>query len=209
MSAREKLEEAQFFLEKLRASAQLLPQDLATQKESRYYLSAFEAAAVSVIDYLLEDCNDRFSLGILLSERNLRSAFEREVQKPSNEAASESFQWWKQRRGQLECDPIGQVMIGKRHIDIHRTLTRPDLAKIETGNGIVLSSGSLDKRVFRKGKPVEVLKSPEQPTQRPKATDATFNWFFSDYPDEPVIAVCEKFLDKLESFVSNAEDRLA
>ncbi|GAI26916.1 unnamed protein product, partial [marine sediment metagenome] len=58
MSAREKLEEAQFFLEKLRVSSQSLPQDPATQKESCYYLSAFESAAVSVMDYLLEDCND-------------------------------------------------------------------------------------------------------------------------------------------------------
>lgn len=179
MSAREKLEEAKFFLEKLRASSQSLPQDLATQRESCYYLSAFESAAVSVIDYLLEDCNDKCSLGIPLSEKYLRSAFKREAERPGNEAALEFFQWWKQRREQLENDPIGKLLIGKRHIDIHRMQTRPDLAEIKTGDGGVL-----------------------------KATQATFNWFFSDYPDEPVIAVCEKFLDKLENFVSEAEKRL-
>ncbi len=68
MSARAKLEEANFFLEKLRA-LQTLPQDLDKQRESRYFLNAFLSVARSVIDHLLEDYNIKFSLNIPLTKR--------------------------------------------------------------------------------------------------------------------------------------------
>lgn len=205
--AKEKLEEAKFFLEKLHASTQLLPQDLPTQRESHYYLSAFLSASVSAIDYVLEDYNVKFSLHIPLTKKWLRSAFEKEAKRLDNKAALAFLEWWREKRKDLENDSIGRLVIGKRHIDIHRVQTKPDLAKIQTGDGIVLSSGSLEIKVFREGKLVETRKALEQPPLSPKATKATFDWFFSEYPGEPMMSVCEKFLDKVDSFVSEAVKR--
>ncbi|TET41095.1 MAG: hypothetical protein E3J66_05865 [Dehalococcoidia bacterium] len=178
MSARDKLEEAKFFLEKLRVSSQGLPQDLPTQRESCYYLSRFQCASVSVMDYLLEDYNVKFGLNIPLSERYFRGAFKREAKRLGNEAALNFFNWWRGQKESLANDPIGKQVIGKRHIQIHRVPTKPDLAKIKTGDGIV-----------------------------PRVAEPSFNWFSSDYADEPIITVCEKFLGKLGSLVLEAENR--
>ena len=206
MSAKKKLQGAKFFLEELRDFLQSLPQDSSTQMKSCYYLSAFLSAAVSVVDYLLEDANVKFSLGIPLTEELYADTFEGEAKRASNEAALDFLQWWRKKRKDLKDDPIGKLLIGKRHIDIHRVQTKPDLAKIKIG-GNLPSSGSLEIKHFCQDKLVETCKSPEQPPTRPKATETTFDWFFSEYPDEPAIIVCGKFLDMVESFVSEAEKR--
>lgn len=204
MSAKGKLEEAKFFLEKLHG-LQSLPQDLDTQRKSYCYLSAFLSAAVSVTDYLLEDYNAKFSLNIALTEKLYPETFEKAAKKTGNQAALQFFRWWRKEKKALENDPIGKLLIGKRHIDIHRVQTKPDLAKIEIRNTIH-PSGSLEiKRFSREGKLVETRKTPEQPPAKPKAGETTFDWFFTEYPDEPVITVCDKFLDKLTSLVSEAE----
>jgi len=206
MSAKQKLQEAKFFLEELRDFLQSLPQDSPTQMKSCNYLSAFQSAAVSVIDCLLEDYNVKFSLHIPLTERLDPNIFEREAKRASNEAALGFLKWWKERKGSLKDDPLGKLLIGKRHINIHRVQTKPDLLKIKIG-GNLPSSGSLGIKHFCQDKLVETCKSPEQPPTRPKTRETTFGWFFSDYPDEPVITVCDKFLDRLTTLVSEAERR--
>lgn len=205
MPARDKLEEAKFFFDKLCVSVQQLPQDLPTQREFHYYLSAFQSASVSVIDYLLEDYNVKFGLNIPLSEKYFRAAFEREALKPGNEAALEFFNWWTKQKKLLKNDTIGKLVISKRHVGIHRRQIKPDLAKIKTGDGNVPISGSLEIKVFRGDKLEETHKVSGQPSSPLKATEPSFKWFFSDYPDEPVTTVCEKFLGKLESFVLEVE----
>lgn len=205
MSAKQKLQESKFFLEKLRGSLQLLPQDLTTRRESNYYLSAFLAAAVSVFDHLLEDYNVKFSLGILLTDKLHPDAFRKEATRTSNHAALRFLEWWAKEKKALEQnDPIGKLL-NKRHLNIHRKQTRPDLAKIKTGDGNLPTSGSLGIKVFREGKLAETRNAQEQPGPKPKIKETTFDWFFSDYPDEPVINACEKLLASLESFVSEAE----
>lgn len=203
MSAKGKLEEAKFFFEKLRG-LQSVPQDLDTQWESYYYLSAFLSAAVSVIDYLLEDYSGRFSLNIPLTEKLYPDTSENEAKRTGNQAALQFLQWWRMGKNTLGNDPIGKLLIGKRHIDIHRVQTKPDLARIEIKHTLPMS-GSLGIKVFHEGKLVETRKTPEQHPPRPKATEATFDWFFTEYPDEPVITVCAKFLDKLTNLASEAE----
>ena len=207
MSAKEKLQEAEFFLEKLRRSSQSLPQDLQIQRKSHYYLSAFLSAAVSVIDCLLEDYNVKFSLHIPLTERLDPNIFQKKAKRTGNQAALQFLQWWGKEKKTLENDPIGKLLIGRRHLGIHRVQTKPNLAKIKIGDGNVPMSGSLGVKHFCEGKLVETRKSPEQPSPRPKAVETTFDWFFSDYPDEAVITVCDKFLDKLTSLVSEAEQK--
>lgn len=205
INAKEKLEEAKFFLEKLR-SLQSLPQDVEMQRESHCYLSAFLSPSVSVIDCLLEDYNVKFSLHIPLTERLDPNIFEREAKRTGNQPALQFLAWWIKERKTLKDKPIGKLLIGKRHINIHRVQTKPDLAKIVATDYIHVSE-SVVVRKLQEGKEVEIYRSPEQPPPKPKATEATFDWFFSEYPDEPAIIVCGKFLDMVESFVSEAEKR--
>lgn len=207
MSAKKKLLEAEFFLEKLRDSSQALPQDLQRQWESHCYLSAFLSAAVSVIDYLLEDYNTKFSLNIPLADKQFRKTFEREAKRTGNQAALDFLDWWRGEREALEKkDPIGRLLIGKRHIDIHRVETKPDLAKVGM-SGTIPISGSLVAKLIVDGEVVETRTSPDQAPVEPEVRETTFDWFFSEYPDEPVITVCDKFLDMVGSFVSEAEKR--
>jgi len=205
MSAKGKLEEAKFFLEKLH-SLQSLPQDLDTQKESRYYLSVFQSAAVSVTDYLLEDYNAKFSLNIPLTEKLYPKTFGKTAKETGNQAALQFLQWWEKEKKALENDPIGKLLIGKRHIDIHRVQTKPDLAKIRANDYGHASEIAIVCK-FQEGKEVEVSRSPEQPSPKPKAGETTFDWFFGEYSDEPVLTVCDKFLDKLTNLVLEAEHK--
>jgi len=134
--------------------------------------------------------------------------FESKAERAGNKAALDFLRWWrKKRKDLLEDDPIGKLLIGRRHLGIHRVQTKPDLIKIKIG-GNLPSSGSLEIKHFCQDKLVETRKGPEQPPTKPKATETTFDWFFSDYPDEPVITVCDKFLDRLTTLVSEAERRL-
>jgi hypothetical protein len=205
MSAKQKLEEAKFFLEKLHG-LQSLPQDFDKQTESKYYLAAFLSAAASVPDYLLEDYNAKFSLNISLSDKLYPDTFERAAKRTDNQPALLFLQWWKKEKKALEKDPIGELLIGKRHIDTHRVQIKPDLAKFVVSDSIHIS-GSLEAKLFRDGKLVETRKSAEQLAPSREETETTFNWFFSEYPDEPVLTVCEKFLDRVTSFVAEAERR--
>lgn len=208
MSAKQKLEEAEFYLHKLH-ELQSLPQDADAQKALKHYLSAFLSASVSVPDYLLEDFNIKFCLNIPLSERRFRDKFEREARRTGNQTALGFIQWWRKQNGTLRRDPVGRVLIGKRHIEIHRVQVKPDLVKITVKETLPITE-SVELKLFNKeGKLVETRKGAEQPAPRPKETETTFDWFFSEYPDEPVIIVCEKFLGKLTSLVSEAEQNFS
>ena len=203
MPAKQKLKEAEFFLEKLRG-LQALPQDLIKQTESKYYLEAFLSAAVSVLDYLLEDYNVKFSLNIPLSCKLYPETFEKAAQKVSNQSALSFIEWWKEEKKTLEKDPTVKLLINKRHIDVHRIQIKPDLAKVVLRDSIYISS-SVEVELFREGKLVETRKSAEQHPQSRKKAETTFDWFFSECPDESVLVVCEKFLCKLTGFIAEAE----
>lgn len=205
MSAEQKLEEAKFYLHKL-LELQSFPQDIDVQKALKYYLSAFLSASASVRDYLLEDFNVKFCLNISLTEKLQRHKFEKEARRSGNQAALQFVQWWRKQDDALRSDPIGRLLINKRHIDIHRVQAKPDLAKITAKETLDVSE-SAELKVFKDGKLVETRKSAEQPAPTPKETETTFDWFFSEYPNEPIITVCEKFLDKLTKFVSEAEQK--
>lgn len=207
MSARAKLEESNFFLEKLRA-LQPLPQDLDKQRKSQYYLSAFLSSARSVLHYLLEEYNIKFGLNIALSEKMYPDTFKKAAEETNNNRALLFFKWWSKGKKALENAPVGKLLINKRDIGIHRVQVKPDLAKITVKDTVHLS-GRLELKVFRKGKLVETRKSVEQPSPSPKETETTFDWFFSEYPDEPILSVCEKFLNMLTAIVTEAEQKFA
>ena len=207
MPAKQKFSEAEFFLEKLHG-LQSLPQDLDKQTESKYYLAAFLSAAVSVLDYLLEDYNTKLSLNIPLTEKLYPEKFEEAAKRTNNQPALLFIQWWKKEKKALENDTIGELIIGKRHINTHRLQTKPDLAKIVASDSISISD-SVEVKLFRDGKLVETRKSAEQPTQSQKKAETTFDWFFVEYPNEPVLTVCEKLLSKLARLIVEAEQSFA
>jgi len=207
MPAKQKINEAEFFLEKLQG-LQSLPQDLDKQTESKYYLAAFLSAAVSVLDYLLEDYNTKLSLNIPLTEKLYPEKFEEAAKRTNNQPALLFIQWWKKEKKALENDTIGELLIGKRHINTHRLQTKPDLAKIIASDSIPMSD-SVEVKLFRDGKLVETRKSAEQPTQSQKKAETTFDWFFVEYPNEPVLIVCEKLLSKLTRLIAEAEQSFA
>ena len=207
MPAKQKINEAEFFLEKLQG-LQLLPQDLNKQTESKYYLAAFLSAAVSVLDYLLEDYNTKLSLNIPLTEKLYPEKFEEAAKRTKNQPALLFIQWWKKEKKALENDTIGELLIGKRHINTHRVQTKPDLAKIIASDSIPISD-SVEVKLFRDGKLVETRRSAEQPTQNQKKAETTCDWFFVEYPNESVLTVCEKLLSKLTRLIAEAEQSFA
>jgi hypothetical protein len=201
MTAREKLEEAEYFLTKM---CEIRPD----QKEFLFNLSAFLSAARSVPDYLLEDYNVKYSLQIPLTERYFRNVFEYQAKQTRNTVALSFIQWWKQEIDTLNLDPIWSLLTNKRNIDVHRTHTKPDLVKLRVTETITATASIRIEKYNKEGKLIEICESPKEPVKpKPKEREANVVWFFREYDKEPVVSICEKYLQMMKDFVSEAEQK--
>lgn len=201
MTARDKLEEAEYFLTKVR---EIRPD----QKEFLFNLSPFLSAARSVPDYLLEDYNVKYSLQIPLAEKLYPDTFEERAKQTGNLVALSFIQWWKQKIDTLNLDPIWSLLTNKRNIDVHRTHTKPDLAKLRVIETITASASIRIEKYDKERKLIEISESPKEPVKpKPKEREASVVWFFREYDKEPVISACEKYLQMMKDFVKEAEQK--
>jgi hypothetical protein len=201
MTARNKLEEAEYFLTKMR---EIRPD----QEEFSFNLSAFLSSARSVPDYLLEDYNVKYSLQIPLTDELYPRTFEEKAKQAGNQTAISFIKWWGQKKVTLMNDPIGSLLSDKRNIDIHRTHVKPDLTKIEIRETITASVSIRIAKYDKEGKLIEISESPEEPPKpKPEEREVSAAWFFKEYDKEPVIPVCEKYLQMMKDFVSEAEQK--
>jgi len=98
------------------------------------------------------------------------------------------------------------LLTNKRHIDVHRTQIKPDLAKIEVRDTITLSESVRVEKYDTEGKLIEISESPKEPPKpKPKESEVSVAWFFKEYDIEPVISVCEKYFQMMKDFVEEAE----
>jgi len=109
METRKKLEEARFFLEKFRKS-------LNSEKQFIYYLSAFLSAWRSVLDVMLYDFAEYYSLGLTREHRMTDRDFFIVATAERNDQALRFLKWWEQRRQRLSKNKLWKM----RGIIIHR-----------------------------------------------------------------------------------------
>ena len=98
MHTRNKILEADFFLEKL----QQTPDD----PDFTFYLSAFLSAWRSVLDIMLYDFAEHFSLGITRDDKINEQNFIFVAKTFGNHSAVEFIRWWRGNQGVLINNPL-------------------------------------------------------------------------------------------------------
>ncbi len=112
MAAREKLEEAKHFLD-------LLDKTPAESQVFDYYLSAYLSAWRSVLDVMLFDFAQSYSLGFNREDRLDESGFMIAARALKRDKALRFLKWWKAQSNRVSRNPLYRV----RNMIVHRGTT--------------------------------------------------------------------------------------
>jgi hypothetical protein len=113
----EKLNEAEFFLDKIKEYHDTLP-------DRQYYFSAFLYASCSIFDYLLTEYNKKFNLGIQNNDTRFLPKFEN-MAKEKGGNVLEFYNWHQIQLQLVKVDPIGIIFWDKRNLNTHAEPERP------------------------------------------------------------------------------------
>jgi len=138
METRKKLEEARFFLEEFRKSVSGV-----AEKESSFYLSAFLSAWRSVLDVMLYDFAEYYSLGLTREDRMIERDFFIVAKAKSKGEALRFLKWWKKKIQRLSRNKLWNM----RRIIIHRGY--PEITQLyvpeSMSSGCTISLGIAEK----------------------------------------------------------------
>ena len=206
MQSEEKLREARYFLDKLRT----MPEDTEHEREYMYLLSAFLNSWRSVMDVMLYDYAEKFSLGFTRQERITDRDFKVAARVLNHTQAKRFIQWWEQKRGKLMQNPLWT----KRTMIVHRGY--PETKKVYTlfiAESVALSStfttsGGTSFTVSAAPGAVEIsfpsaLSPAAISTTAP--TESRVETRFSDLPDQSVLDYCQQAFHEMEQIVNYAK----
>jgi len=200
MEAEKKLRGAIYHLQRMEEAY------LKNEENFIYELEAFLVKVISVPDVLLEDFNEKLSLGISLEEKLYPETFEERARELQNAQAMSFIQWWRSKMEQIRSDKLGSIFFGKRNISVHRKVVRPDL-KITLYETIRITDSINIRKYDEKGNLIEDVKSLEIPPALEEPKPSEIEWCFSEYPDENVLEACKKILQTVKRFVEEAKSR--
>jgi hypothetical protein len=109
----EKIEEAEYFLDKIKKATE--------RKDFIPNLSAYLCATRSIPDYLLEDYNVKYGLKISLDKTLSKDVFEEVARKRNNPNAIAFIKGYNNNFKKLMRDRIAKLLLTKRNIRVHRT----------------------------------------------------------------------------------------
>jgi hypothetical protein len=198
MVAKETLEKARYHLRRI--------EETYDKPEMIYELNSFLSTVASVPEHLLEDYNIKYSLNISDDEKLTRE-FEDRANRGNNPQAIAFFQWWRNEYDRIKNDKLCSLVIGKRHMSIHRRVARPDLIKVEK---ILYMTTSVAIEVHdSEGRIKSTYSSPETP--RPEATpekkEAKVTFSFKEYPQDDIVDICRKICGIMEKLVEDASSK--
>lgn len=113
MSARKKLEEAKFFLDKLQSVSP-------TSAEFRYYTSACVWALYGSNEHLLYDYAKKYWPDISTNDYLNSEMFESKAKATKNEKAIDFLAWYQEAQGRIGQNKDASVLLKVRHIEAHR-----------------------------------------------------------------------------------------
>lgn len=182
MDTRNKLKEAQYFLDTLVQTQQ-------APERFYYNLSAFLSAWRSVLDVMLYDFAEYYHIGLTRKDKMSPNDFELAAKILNKHEALTFIDWWRRKLSILSGNPLWNM----RHMIVHRGY--PEIAdRIYIPD--TLSSGSI---VISKGEEAATLPSGAFPLTTPMA--GLFEVRFSE-----VIDMCKKAYSQMEEIVSEAEN---
>ena len=201
MHTRSKLEEAGYFLEVLTKTKDDL-------KPFYFNLSAFLNAWRSVLDVMLYDFAEYYSLGFTREDLMTDQCFMAVAKALKHREALGFIKWWRQKQGDLKQNPLW----GKRILIVHRGYPTVSSTKIfyVSGSGgtsitttppIYASEWSVD---FTEGAVSTSTTTTATTTTTMPEGEITTN-YFSDFTDRTVTDMCIKTFREMEAIVNEAE----
>jgi hypothetical protein len=207
MAVDQKIDNAEYFLNKIRNAKK--------REDIIPNISAFLSETTSIPDYLLEDYNLKYGLGI---KRMYKNTFIEQAIIQKNQGAIRFIIEYISNFNELKKDPVVERLWHKRNVQVHskhdplqanfsvnlpESVPDNDSVDIEVrdkdGN-LTTKSGLLNKiksGVEKKIKSISELK--KQSTTR----SMTMTWFFTDYKDRDVVDLCETYLKLTKSFINH------
>lgn len=187
MDTGKRLREAKFFLGFLVACS--------TEREDLdFYLSAFLNAWRSVLDIMLYDFAEKFSLPFTRKEKIMASDFEL----VGRQDISKFIKWWKTKWNLLSKNPLWAM----RNVTCHR-----GYPPRTTSTTIYLSgSGATSETVSFVMHPhfSNIHPSPREPVFHPPPSK---EWYFEEIRDESGKKVCRLAYKKMAEIVKEAEEK--
>ena len=192
MDTRKKLSEAKYFLD-------LLPSFQEDENKFYYNLSAFLNAWRSVLDIMLYDFAEHYSLGFTRGvELNDKDFFAVATALSKTEAVK-FVKWWRKKQGELKDDPLWE----KRIISFHRGNVEIYQTIYALGTGS--SSGTISFANVYSPHVSPIMGGVVTLHTIPTESIGTSFWSFSDFPNENLIDKCREGCSKLEAIVREAE----
>lgn len=197
MEARYKLEEAIYFLERLKnliKNPTKYEEMDNIDREFMNNLSAFISAWRSVIDYLLYDYAEKF-FGINREEKLDSHTFRIAATACKNQKALNFIDWYDELLGVLKGDPLWK----KRPYSIHRGHPRMsrEYRPLDKTSGSMTASIGPTREIWVK--PTGYI-SPDR--------EMTIAYFFDDSEDKEVTTICEEALDRMKQIVAEALQKI-
>ena len=207
MAVDQKITNAEYFLNKIR--------NITKREDVIPNISAFLSETTSIPDYLLEDYNLKYGLGI---KRMYKNTFIEQAIIQKNQGAIRFIIEYISKFNQLKKDPVVERLWHKRNVQVHskndalqanfsvnlsESVPVSDLVDIEVrdkdGN-LKTKFGLLNKiksGVEKKIKSINELK------KQSTTSSMTVIWLFTDYKDRDVLDLCETYLKLMKTFVSD------
>lgn len=190
MEAEKKLQEAEYHLQRMR---ELYLDNIIHFK---YELNAFLFNTKSIPDVLLEDFNEKFSLGINSEIKINSSKFEKIAYQLNNIQALTFLLWWtRYKNTNIVSNPLFSMLFNMKDISIYTKVMEPEKLN-ETS---IYISG--EWKVYDEDGTL-VTQTPQKPMNSTKN-----DWFFTDYPNINALESCEKLFEILKAFIEKAKNQ--
>jgi hypothetical protein len=126
MYVEDKIKEVEYNLNQIKVNYERFP-------EIQHSFSNFLSSANSIPDILLSDFATKFNMKIPLEIKSLRERFQKESFRENNSDAKKFYSWFIAKYDSIKKkDEIGSLLIGKRHVNIHRKPESPSLTTLFT-----------------------------------------------------------------------------
>jgi hypothetical protein len=187
MQAREKLNEAVYFLAGLRDSSQ-------NPQEFNYNLSAFVSALHSVFDLMLFDFAEKYSMGITREDRITDDVFGFVAKALQNQNALNFLNCWRTNLNQLNQNSLFR----KRSLILHRGYAPTEQVYAVNPSGTITGS----TQPWTQPVPHTSNNTAALPTASPASR---FEIYFPDIANQSALDACELLLNEVRRFVETIE----
>ena len=170
------------------------------KEEFEHELNAFLSTIRSVPEHLLDDYNIKYGLNIKDKEW-LKKNFKNRAVRMGDSKAVKFFDWWNAEDNRIRRDPLGNFVLTKRRISIHRRRVKLDHTKI--GLIAVLRTFCRAEVRDKHGNLISEVNQ-EQKIQDKSDTEITVIRGFKEYRDKSAVEICILAYKMMEKFVKNA-----